>query len=389
MRRDLIAHHLERSLRESLEAPRLRLVDLTGERPAIDEQREPWIPIKYGPAGSDDWFGVVRAVARYERAPGRAIESLNLAIKVNSRQGLARTLIPWIIRNKGIALDRPYAEYRRAAESDRTGMRERNVYTLAKTSPAISRVLPRCYGSGSDNATGEHVLFIEYVGEVTRLDASGAVADWPSEAIDQALRAAALWQAEFWDVGPERFSWPGPRPVAADMIADAPLWRGLLDDARKRFPDIVTDAVWRRRHALIDRIDDWFAAKDRLPATLAHNDFNQRNVGFRPDVLVLDWELVEFNTAHRDLVELLTFVLPEGASRGQIDAHVERHRSTLAELGVAKGVDPDAWVEGFRSEVKTEAINRINLQFLFAAAFSLAYLGRINRNIERLLDLYG
>jgi hypothetical protein len=24
------------------------------------------------------------------------------------------------------------------------------------------------------------------------------------------------------------------------MIADAPLWRGLLDDARKRFPDIIT-----------------------------------------------------------------------------------------------------------------------------------------------------
>lgn len=389
MRRDFIAHHLELSLRESLEAPRLRLVELAGERPEIDERREPWIPIKYGPAKPDDWFGVVRATARYERAPGLAAESLDLAVKVNPRQGLARTLIPWIVENKGIALDRPYPAYRRAAESDQTGAREQQVYALAKTSPALRRVLPRCYGACADGATGEHALFIEYIAQVERLDASGAMADWPPDTIDRAMQAAASWQAEFWDVGPERFAWPGPRPTTADMIADAPLWRGLLDDARKRFPDIVTDAVWRRRHRLIDTIGEWFPAKDRLPATLAHNDFNQRNVGFRPDVLVLDWELIEFNTAHRDLVEMLTFVLPASADREQIDAHVERHRLALAKLGVSNGIDRDAWMEGFRSEVKTEVTNRINLQFLFAAAFPLAYLARINRNIERLLDIYG
>jgi hypothetical protein len=388
MRRDLIAHHLELSLKESLEAPRLRLVELAGERPEIDEQREPWIPIKYGPAKPDDWFGVVRATARYERAPGLAAESLDLAIKVNPRQGLARTLIPWIIENKRIELDRPYPAYRRAAESDNTGAREGHVYALAKTSPALKRVLPRSYGGCVDETTGEHALFVEYVADVEQLDASGAIADWPPEAIDRALNAAASWQAEFWDIGPEKFPWPGPRPTTADMIADAPLWRGLIDDARKRFPDIVTEPVWRRRHALIDALGDWFPAKDRLPATLAHNDFNQRNVGFRPGVLVLDWEIVEFNTAHRDVVEMLAFVLPPNAGREQIDAHVERQRATLAASGVVKGIDRDAWIEGFRAEVKTEAVNRINLQFLFGAAFPLAYLARINRNIERLLDMY-
>jgi aminoglycoside phosphotransferase (APT) family kinase protein len=389
MRRDLITHHLELSLRKSLEAPRLRLIELAGERPEIDEQREPWIPIKYGPAKPDDWFGVVRAKARYERAPGLAAKSLDLAIKVNPRQGLARTLIPWIVESKGIALDRPYPAYRRAAESDRTGARERNVYALAGASPALRSVLPRCYGACADDTTGEHALFIEYVDDVARLDASGAEADWPPELINRALQAAASWQAEFWDIGPERFAWPGPRPTTADMIADASLWRGLLDDARKRFPAIVTDVVWQRRHRLIDTIGEWFPAKDQLPATLAHNDFNQRNVGFHPDTLVLDWELIEFNTAHRDLVEMLTFVLPEAAGRKQIDTHVEGHRLALAELGISKGIDREAWMEGFRSEVKTEATNRINLQFLFGAAFPLAYLARINRNIERLLDMYG
>jgi hypothetical protein len=125
-----------------------------------------------------------------------------------------------------------------------------------------------------------------------------------------------------------------------------------------------------------------------LPATLVHDYFNQRNIGFRPAVVVIDWELVELNTAHRDIVELLTFVLPPSADRSQVDAHIERHRTRLVALGVSTGVDRDAWMEGFRCELRVEAIDRIALQLLFGAQFPLAYLTRINSNIERLLDLY-
>jgi hypothetical protein len=388
MRRELIAHQLELSLQETLEAPQLRVIAISGERPASDERREPWIPIKYGPGGPDDWFGVVPAIVQFERIPGVTAESLDLVVKVNPRQGLARTLIPWIIEHRQIALDRPYWEYRCAAESDLTGPREQHIYSLAQSTPELARLLPRCYGSATDAVSGEHALFLEFVTDTTRLDASGAEADWPPDKIDEALSAAAKWQAVFWNAPAGQVSWAGPRSSTQDMIADVPLWRGLLDDARKRFPNIVTENVWRRRHRLIDRLEDWHRTKDHLPTTLAHNDFNQRNVGFRPEVLVLDWELVEFNTAHRDIVELLTFVLPSSADRSQVDAHIGRHRTLLTSLGVLTGVDRDAWIEGFRCELKVEAINRVGLQLLFAAQFPLVYLGRINSNIERLLDMY-
>ena len=199
------------------------------------------------------------------------------------------------------------------------------------------------------------------------------------------MTAAAQWQALFWDAAP---SFAARRMTTADMVADAPLWRGLLDDARQRFPDMVTESAWRRRHDIIERLGDWHRVKDALPATLAHNDFNQRNIGFRPAVLVLDWELAQLNTAHRDSVELLTFVLPATADRAQIDARLEAHRQALIALGVANGVDRDTWIEGFRCELRVEAINRIGLQLLFGAQYPLAYLARINGAIERLLDIY-
>jgi hypothetical protein len=444
----LIAQHLVPALRQSLRAPGLCLIGLEGGRTPADEQREPWIRIKYGQASADDWVGVVPATVRFSRGRGEPPETLSLVVKINPRVGVARNLIPWIAARNHIVLERPFLQYRSAAELDQTAAREYHAYRLAEQQPALRDVLPRCHGWAHDPETGEYALFLECVSDIVGLDATGATADWEPEAIDAALHAAARWHAAFWGADEKRLDWAGPRPTTATMVADTSLWRGLLNDARARFPHIVTQEVWRRRYALIDTISDWHKAKDTLPATLAHNDFNQRNVGFRrnghapepppeplrngaaksngsrshrflphlfgsrkshaahkaavavevpaptagsnrpTEVVVLDWEIAQRNIAARDLVELLTFVVPPTVERAQVDRHVETHRDALIKAGVATGVERDAFVEGFRCELRVQAINRVGLQLLFGAQFQLAYLARINATIERLLDLY-
>jgi hypothetical protein len=59
MRRSVIAPQFESALRTTLQAPDLDLLELDGERTAHDEEAQPWNTVKYGPAGHDDWFGVV------------------------------------------------------------------------------------------------------------------------------------------------------------------------------------------------------------------------------------------------------------------------------------------------------------------------------------------
>jgi hypothetical protein len=440
----LIAQHLVPALRLSLRAPGLCLIGLDGGRPPTDEEREPWIRIKYGQASADDWVGVVPAMARFSRGRGEPPETLKLIVKINPRVGLARNLIPWIAARNHIVLERPFLQYRSAAELDQTAAREYQVYRLAQQQPELRDVVPRFYGWAHDPETGEYALFLECVSDIVGLDVTGASADWEPEAIDAALRAAARWHAAFWGADEKRLGWAGP--TTASMVADTSLWRGLLNDARARFPHIVTQEVWRRRYALIDTIGDWHKTKDALPATLAHNDFNQRNVGFRrnghapepppeptrngaaknngrshrflphlfgskkshvahdtaiaaetlasagsnrpAEVVVLDWEIAQRNIAARDVVELLTFVLPPTVERAQVDRHVETHRDALIKAGVATGIERDAFVEGFRCELRVQAINRVGLQLLFGAQFQLPYLARINATIERLLDLY-
>jgi len=96
MRRSVIAQKLEPALRQSLQAPALTLLGLDGERAAVAEEREPWVPIKYGPAAHDDWFGVVPAVARFRRTADSAPELLDLIVKVNPKEGMAKNFMPWM-----------------------------------------------------------------------------------------------------------------------------------------------------------------------------------------------------------------------------------------------------------------------------------------------------
>src|SRR5262245_3323916 len=103
MRRSVIAPQFESALRTTLQAPALALLELDGERTAHDEEAQPWTTVKYGPAGPDDWFGVVPAVAHFRRSPGSAAESLPLIVKIAPIESLAKTFMPWVFEQLHIA----------------------------------------------------------------------------------------------------------------------------------------------------------------------------------------------------------------------------------------------------------------------------------------------
>ncbi len=180
-----------------------------------------------------------------------------------------------------------------------------------------------------------------------------------------------------------------PRPTTADVEADEPLWSGYVDNARRRFPTIVTDDVWRARHELIDAIPDWHPVRDSLRQTLVHNDFNPRNVCFRSDgrPLIYDWELAMADVPHRDLAEMLTFSLTPNVDRAAVEAHVDTHRRAL-EHALDAPIDADQWVEGFRCMVRYEAISRVGMQLLFATQLHLPYVPRVSATVDHLVQLY-
>lgn len=346
--------------------------------PAAPRADQPWLAVKYGPADADDIHGVAKlGVTTQDRV-------IDVIVKVNPVHGIGETLIPWICDTYGVDLPAPYATFHSAREVVGTGARESNVYDLSVTMPELMALLPPYFGTIT--AHGERALLLGDISPIRGMDAGGAVDHWSSDHIDAALRAIAAVHAASTDIADD-VVWLPPRTDAATFAGDSGLWRGMLDDAAARFPDIVTPEVVAHRTALIDTAGEWYAAKDAMPTAITHNDFNQRNVGFDADdrVVALDWEITRRDSPQRDVAELLTFLLDPAVGVDTLEHHAEQHRAALAANGVP--IDRDAYRAALAADLRCEAIDRVGMQMIFAAAFDLPYVPRINRTVDRLVEL--
>ena len=343
---------------------------LLGEEPDLqipDDAGQPWLTVKYGD-DPGDLYGVLKAT----------VADRQVIVKVNPARGIGQTLIPWIVEQQGISLPAPYGSFQAAAETSDTGAREPAAYQL----PALRDMQP--VELGRFEADGQTALVLEDLGAIDGLDASGAIARWPTERIEQALQAAAAFHAA--TVGRD-FSWTILRPSTRTVAADTELWRAILTDAAERLPDVVPPATLARRLESIATIDQWHRAKDTMPACLVHNDFNQRNVGFREsgEVVVLDWELARVNTPQRDVAELLTFTLDSHTELDEVLHLLATHWQALADNGM--DVDPELYAAAAAAEFRVQSFDRVGMQLIFGAAFDLPYLMRINRTVDHLVEL--
>lgn len=373
MRFSDIAAGLPQILSESLGH---QIDDVIIERePQSAHDDQPWLDVKYGSNGPEDVHGVVPVRVRADGHP------MDLVVKVNPVHGIGETLIPWICKTQGITLPQPYPTFHSAKEVVGTGARESNLYDLSIAMPELMAVLPPYYGTVV--AGGERAILLADEGSIAGLDAGGAIESWSADHIDSALRAiGAVHAASAKQV--VDIAWLPRRPDTATMAADAALWRGLLASGARRAPEVITPEVEAQRSNLIDTIESWHPAKDANPTVIAHNDFNQRNVGFLPDdrVVVLDWELVRKDSPQRDVAELLTFLLTDQTSPEQVVHHAEQHRLAMAATGLE--IPHDQYLAGLAADLRSEAIDRVGMQMLFEAAFDLPYVPRINRTVDHL-----
>ena len=346
--------------------------------PPVSHADQPWLAVKYGPADTDDLHGVTPVtVTTTDRV-------VDLIVKVNPVHGIGETLIPWICDTFGVELPAPYATFHSAREVVATGARESNVYDLSVTMPELMALLPPYFGTIT--AHGERALLLGDVTPLAGLDAGGAVAHWTSPHVDAALRAIGAVHAASTPVA-DGLAWLPPRTDATTFAGDAELWQALLADATRRFPDIVTPEVAASRARLIETASDWYRAKEPMPTVLAHNGFNQRNVGFDADdrVVALDWELARLDSPQRDVAELLTFLLPPDVSYETLDHHATQHRESLGANGLV--IAEADYRAALAADLRSEAVERVGMQLLFAAAFDLPYIPRINATVQRLVDL--
>jgi thioester reductase-like protein len=283
----------------------------------------------------------------------------------------------------GDALGDAWREHRSHHEMWRSHVREQALYRL--DSPALRAHSPALYAARPD------LLLLEDLTGAPMLDSLDGDRPWQPSHLEAAIGGIAHVHAtSYGDADPPGPpGWWAPRRTGDALVAQRPLLEALLDFALTRpFAGWLGDAGRARVRGLLDDLPTWARAIDAHPHTLIHNDFNPRNLAFRPDgtLCAFDWELARHGLPQRDLAELLCFTLGADTSARALDGWLELHRAQLAARAGAS-IDAGAWREGFRLAMADLMITRLPLYVMLDHVHPQPFIERVTRTWARLDSL--
>lgn len=162
-------------------------------------------------------------------------------------------------------------------------------------------------------------------------------------------------------------------------VAFANFLEVLSEFASKEFPDIVSLADLEFHRQAIGSFKNKVALLKVAPKTLIHHDFNSRNLGFRgpqKQLSVLDWELSTTHSPYRDLMELLSFVLPQNFTTADLDQALGFYFQT-DEIGQTELLLMQACQHDF-------ILHRLSLYFVAHMHKECSFLEGVYKNARRI-----
>jgi hydroxymethylglutaryl-CoA reductase (NADPH) len=273
---------------------------------------------------------------------------------------------------------------------------ERELAIYEQTDSRFVRNVPVVYDVIRDDARETHALVLERLdGRVRLLDSADDPVGWGAREIEAAVRGAAELHAIWFGRESTLLGrhWIGVVPGTLRMSAMEPLLTALARHAAAEFPALMDGDELRRHEALIASIPEWWGRAEQMPRTLAHNDFNPRNIALRDAdgalrLCAYDWELATLQLPQHDVAELLAFVLPPNATRDEVAHWVELHRRALIEAGAGSAVPGAAvWREGFALAARDLLVNRFALYLMAHTQRQYGFLARSLASLRNLIDL--
>ena len=267
-------------------------------------------------------------------------------------------------------------------------VRELEIYRLLG-SDRIGRYLPRCYGTWADEDRQQWTLLLEYLRDMTVMDAQDPAVwtdQFRSAAIDGLAAIHARWLGREHELAGH--AWIGHIPSTHALIEMRPLWATLARQSAPTFHSWAGSGLVDAHAMLAATPERWAPALETLPRTLIHNDFNPRNVALRrttagPQLVAYDWELATIGAPQRDLAEFLCFVLPEHVTEPVLTGAIERHRSMLEQQS-GQTLGNREWHEGFCSALAHFLVSRLGLYGMIHRVRPLTFLPRVVRTWSRI-----
>jgi thiamine kinase-like enzyme len=229
-------------------------------------------------------------------------QKMVLKVKPHSREIVA--MLNNLAQICGGELAEIYAKYQNQTGFLHTHQREQEIYQKMPSS-----LMPTIFGLYTDEEKNLFVILMEYLEEVTLLNAVMQPQIFTETHIFSTIRQLAQWHhsVELEKLNPNYWT---DTPSKAYMQDLEPLWKALLEHAHKHFPELYTEKRTKfLRKAIEDIPKDWELI-DNYPKTLIHNDCNPRNMCFKgSEPCLYDWELASIHAPQYDIVEFLCFTL--------------------------------------------------------------------------------
>jgi Hydroxymethylglutaryl-CoA reductase len=332
--------------------------------------------------------GVFHRRLRHERG------STDVVLKVKPLDSEVELMMQGLASSCGPEVGAAWRQFGRGAGFAECHRRELAVY--AQTDPRFTRHVPRVYDVVCDESRETYALVIERLhGDVRLMDSADDPSAWTESDIEAAVRGAGALHA-IW-LGRERellaMPWIGVAPTAERMGAMRPLWSALASHAAEEFPALMPEWELARHERLLAEMPSWWDRTERMPRTLAHNDFNPRNLVIRgrdgvSTLCVYDWELATLQLPQHDVAELLAFVLSPSATRESVAHLVELHRRAVGEAGGPADVPNAAtWREGFALAARDLLMNRMGLYLMGHTQRQYRFLPRVLETLRHLIAL--
>ncbi|MBS1660285.1 MAG: phosphotransferase [Bacteroidetes bacterium] len=244
---------------------------------------------------------------------------------------------------------------------------------------------PFYYGARRDEARELYVLLLERLDERELLlfNSENEPGRWSADFIESAIRAIHGAQVSVSGCSSEVIGAFEPWKAAALYEKLARIigkdyeeyeWVGLVD----RLAGFI--AGLEAEH---DRIGVGARGGVGIGKTIVHNDFNPRNACVRKDgsICIYDWELAVWNFPHRDVVELLSFVLPLDFEARELERYLRYHYSLQG--GV---VEWKEWKAAYAYSLKEYLVTRVSFYMAGRILMDYEFAERIFLNAFRMID---
>ena len=267
-------------------------------------------------------------------------------------------------------------QYRQVLEYRDCHKKELIVYQLLREMGI--RCTPGLFGVKTDASREIFIVMQEWLDSraLSIINSENQPGLWKGRTIKSAIRAISEVHQSLGDVSVENI--PEFEPWKA-----APLYRTFARIIEKEYAGGPLHPLALR---LLDLVEDMEPEHEKvsLKKTIVHNDFNPRNVAVRQngDICIYDWELAMQNFPQRDVVEFLSFVLPENFDAGDWEAYMQFHFSLQK-----AHVDRETWNQATLYALKEYLVTRVSFYLTGRILLDFEFAERIFRNTFRMIDL--